>query len=76
VPQHAHERHDTAPAADEEKRRPSVHSGPDEIASDGPAQLKRVVGLQLSGEERRNLAVLQAIDCELQRRRFGGEAIE
>ena len=40
--------------------------GPDEIAANRPAQLNRVVGLQLAGEERRHLAVIQALDREFQ----------
>ena len=41
------------------------------MPSDRPAQLNRVVGLQLAGEERRHLAVIQALDGELQRRHLG-----
>ena len=37
------------------------------MPSDRPAQLNGVVGLQLAGEERRHLAVIQAVDRELQR---------
>ena len=38
---------------------------------DRPTQLNRVVGLQLAGEERRHLAVIQAFDGELQRGDLG-----
>ena len=41
------------------------------MPSDRPAQLNRVAGLQLVGEERRHLAVIQALDGELQRGHLG-----
>jgi hypothetical protein len=65
MPQHAHERNNPTPAANQQKRTPRFQRGPGEMPSDRPAQLNRVVGLQLAGEERRHLAVIQAVDREL-----------
>ena len=42
------------------------------MPSDRPAQLNRVVRLQLAGEERRHFTVIKALDGELQRRYLGG----
>ena len=66
MPQHAHQRHDSAPAADEQQRSPPFDGRPDEGASDRPAQSNRVVGLQLAGEERGHLAAVEPLDRELQ----------
>src|SRR5687768_15983305 len=41
------------------------------MAADWSAQLNRVAGLQLAGKERRHLAVIHTVHCELQRGDFG-----
>src|SRR5262245_15461860 len=71
MPQHAHERNNPTPAADQQKRTARFQTGPDEMPSDRPAQLNRVAGLQLIGQEWRHLTVFQAIYRELQRGHFG-----
>ena len=71
VPQHAHERHNPAAAADQQEWVPRLGGGPHEMTADGPAQFDRVACLQLIGEEWRDLAVFQALHGELQPRRLG-----
>ena len=49
------------PPPNQQKRMPRFGGCPDEMSSDRPAQLNRVVWLQVVGEERRHLAVFQAL---------------
>src|SRR4029453_8728092 len=71
MPQYAHQRYNSAPPANQQKRMPRFFSRPDEMPSDRSAQLNCVVGLQLTGEVRRHLAVIQTINREFQRGDLG-----
>jgi len=63
MPDHRHERHDAAPAGDE-RNRTSLLRGPREVPADRSAQLDPVARPQLARQERRDLAVLEALDRE------------
>ena len=75
VAQHRPERHDPGAAGDEEQR-PTAARLPDEVPADRASELEPVAGLQLVGEVRRDLAVLDPLDRQLELRRPGAEAIE
>ena len=61
---HRHQRHD-ARAAGHEQQRAALRRLPDEVAADRAAQLDLVARPQLVGQVRRDLAVVEALDGEL-----------
>ena len=63
--EHRPQRHDARAAADEQQR-PAFGRIPREPAADRPAHLERVAVLQLADEVRRDLAVLDQLDGQLE----------
>jgi hypothetical protein len=76
VAQHRHQRHEPG-AARHQQQRPAVLDAPREVAADGAAQLELVARAQLVGEVGRDLAVVDALDGQRQRRvlRRGGDRV-
>ena len=77
IANHGHQRHDSRTAA-EQQNRTAVGDLPDEIAADGSAQLDVVADFGDVMKEGRDLAVVEPLDDELERRSAmsGAEAIE
>jgi hypothetical protein len=71
VAQHGHQRHHPRPAGDQQQR-PAPVRLPDEVAADGPAQLELVALAELAGQVGRDLAVVEALDGQLDPRPGGG----
>ena len=74
--QHRHQRHDAGPAGNQEQR-PAEAGVPDEVAADRAAQLDPVADDHDVVEEGRDLAVVDALDRDLDLiARSGSDAIE
>ena len=67
--EHRHERHDPRTARDEEDR-PVLVRRPYEVAADRPAHLESVAGMQHVAQVRRDFAVVEPFDGELDMRVF------
>ena len=63
-PDHRHQRHDARSAGDEQQRA-ALRRLPDEVAADGPAELDLVARPELVGQVGGDLAVVEALDREL-----------
>ena len=74
---HRHQRHD-ARAARDEQQRIGGRGIPHEVATDRAAHLEAIAQDELVVQERRDLAVDDALDGQLDQRagRVGGDAIE
>ena len=70
VADHRHQRHDSRPSTDQQKR-PWIVRLPHEVASDRSPQLELVLCMQLTHEVGRHLAVLQPLHCDRDPRILG-----
>jgi hypothetical protein len=61
---HRHQRHDPRAAGDEQQR-PALRRLPDEVAADGTTQFDLVARPKLVGQVRGDLAVVEALDGEI-----------